>query len=53
MDNKDLPKEEEKKEETKKRSKKHADTKLAINGTLDEVLKASFLGKPKDNKPNQ
>lgn len=31
------------KEPKKKRSKKHEETKLAINGTLDEVVKASFF----------
>lgn len=40
----------EKKKETKKRSKKHEDTKLAINGTFEQVIAASFLGKPPDKK---
>lgn len=36
---------EKKKKEPKKRSEKY-DTKLAINGTFEQVIKASFLGKP-------
>lgn len=36
----------EKPKEKPKRSKKHAETKLAIKGTLDEVVKAAFI-KPK------
>jgi hypothetical protein len=31
------------KEPKKKRSKNHEETKLAIKGTLDEVVKAAFL----------
>lgn len=33
------------KEPDKKRSKKHDETKLAIKGTLDEVVKAAFIKK--------
>jgi hypothetical protein len=40
---------EEIKSEEKKRSKKHEETKLAINGTFEDVIKASFL-KPIDKK---
>ncbi len=36
---------EEKKKEPKKRAAKY-DSKLAINGGFDAVIKASFLGKP-------
>lgn len=32
--------------EPKKRAEKY-DSKLAINGTFEDVIKASFLGKPK------
>ena len=38
------------KEPVKKRSKKHDDTKLSIKGTLDEVIKASFLKPNKQDK---
>jgi hypothetical protein len=34
----------------KKRAKKY-ETKLAINATFDQVIQASFLGKPPENKP--
>lgn len=34
---------EKEKDPKKKRSKKHNETKLAIKGTLDEVVKAAFL----------
>lgn len=46
MDKKEKPK-----EPVKKRSKKHDETKLAIKGTLDDVIKASFL-KPKSKPSN-
>lgn len=36
---------EPKEKETKKRAKKY-DGKLAINGTFEQVIQASFLGKP-------
>lgn len=38
---------EEKPKETKKRAEKY-DSKLAINGTFEDVIKASFFKKPKD-----
>jgi len=41
---------EKQKEPIKKRSKKHDETKLAINGTFEQVIAASFLGKPADKK---
>ena len=34
------------KEPNKKRSKKNDETKFAIKGTLDEVVKAAFIKKP-------
>ncbi len=37
----------EKKEKTPKPRAEKYDTKLAINGGFDDVIKASFLGKPK------
>jgi len=37
---------EQSKETPKKRSKKHEETKLAINGSFEQVIAASFL-KPK------
>jgi hypothetical protein len=40
---------EEKKKTPKKRAEKY-DTKLAINGTFEQVIKASFLGKPPAKK---
>lgn len=42
----DKEKENEQPKETKKRSKKHEETKLAINGSFEQVIAASFL-KPK------
>ena len=36
----------------KKRATKY-DNKLAINGTFEQVIQASFLGKPKENKENK
>lgn len=36
----------EKPKQTKKRAEKY-DNKLAINGTFEDVIKASFLSKPK------
>lgn len=44
-----MSQEEKPKESAKKRSKKHTETKLAIKGTLDEVIKASFLKPKKSN----
>lgn len=41
----DKEKEPEEEKKTKKRAEKY-DTKLAINGTIEQVIKASFLGKP-------
>jgi hypothetical protein len=38
-----------KKKEPKKRAEKY-DTKLAVNGTFEQVIKASFLGKPPAKK---
>lgn len=38
----------EKLKEPKKRAEKY-DSKLAIKGTFEDVIKASFLGKPKGN----
>lgn len=43
---KEKEKPENKPKETKKRADKY-DSKLAINGTFEDVIKASFLGKPK------
>ncbi len=45
-----MDKEKEEKTEPKKRSKKHTDTKLAINGSFEQVIAASFLGKPTEKK---
>jgi len=36
----------EKKEKPKKKRAEKYDTKLAINGTFEQVIAASFLGKP-------
>lgn len=38
----------QKKEKVPKKRAEKYDSKLAINGTMDEVIKASFLGKPKE-----
>jgi hypothetical protein len=40
---------EKKKREPKKRAEKY-DSKLAINGTFEQVIQASFLGKPPAKK---
>jgi hypothetical protein len=48
-----MAKEKEKPEKPKKEPKKRAekyDSKLAINGTFEDVIKASFLGKPKEKE---
>lgn len=41
----DKKKEAKKDKQPKKRAEKY-DDKLAINGTFEQVIKASFLGKP-------
>ena len=41
-----------KKKETKKRSEKYEKSTLAINGTFEQVIAASFLGKPPEKKTN-
>lgn len=40
-----MDKQKEEKKEPQKRAKKY-DNKLAINGTFEQVIQASFLGKP-------
>jgi hypothetical protein len=45
-----MSKEEKPKEPVKKRSKKHKETKLAIKGSLEDVIKASFLKADKKTK---
>jgi|GEM_PF-1740864 len=39
-----------KKKEPKPRPEHYEKSTLKINGTFDEVIKASFLGKPKEPK---
>lgn len=39
-----------KKKETAKRPEKYEKSELKIHGTFDDVIKASFLGKPPENK---
>lgn len=39
---------EKKVKQAKPRPDKYEKSTLAINGTFDEVIKASFLGKPKE-----
>lgn len=46
---KEKEKPENKPKEVKKRAEKY-DSKLAIKGTFEDVIKVSFLGKPKNNK---
>ncbi|OKS85236.1 hypothetical protein [Mucilaginibacter polytrichastri] len=46
-----MDKEKEEQQQPKKRSKKHTETKLAIKGSFEDVIAASFLGKPPENKP--
>ena len=40
------------KKETKKRPEQYEKSTLAIKGTFEQVIAASFLGKPKD-KPKE
>lgn len=39
-----------KKKESKKRPETYEKSTLAINGTFEQVIQASFLGKPKEDK---
>jgi hypothetical protein len=44
---------EEEKPKSKKRSTKYNHSAFAINGTFDDVIKASFLGKPPEKEKTE